>query len=92
MGNGGQGAGGGAVRARVVRSMADLDAGLLAEATTIGLVITADAPERLAKQIQAALSGLGPLTMSERTIRTLNPLVPSLREATPARSHLAGAG
>jgi 4-hydroxy-3-methylbut-2-en-1-yl diphosphate reductase len=63
---------------RVVRRLADLSPELLASATSVGLVATLGAPPGLAERIAGALSGLGPLTVSRRSVRT--------RQATPGDS------
>jgi 4-hydroxy-3-methylbut-2-en-1-yl diphosphate reductase len=55
---------------RVIRRLADLGPDLLANATSIGLVATIGAPPGLAEQIARALSGLGPLALSRRSMRT----------------------
>jgi 4-hydroxy-3-methylbut-2-en-1-yl diphosphate reductase len=55
---------------KVVRRLGDLGPGLLADATYVGLSATLGAPSGLAGQIAAALSGLGPLTLSPRRVRT----------------------
>jgi 4-hydroxy-3-methylbut-2-en-1-yl diphosphate reductase len=55
---------------KVVRRLGDLDPDVLADATCVGLWATLGAPRGLAEQIAGALSGLGPLTLSRRSVHT----------------------
>jgi hypothetical protein len=55
---------------RIVRTIADLTPGVLADATTIGLIIEASSPRSLPRQVREVLSGLGPLSTRYRQVRT----------------------
>jgi 4-hydroxy-3-methylbut-2-en-1-yl diphosphate reductase len=55
---------------KVVRRLGDVGPDLLAQVTCVGLSATLGAPPGLAEQIARALSGLGPLTLSQRGVRT----------------------
>jgi 4-hydroxy-3-methylbut-2-enyl diphosphate reductase len=57
-------------RVHVVRRLADIGPDLLADATSVGLAATLGAPPGLAEQVTGALSGLGPVTVSSRSVRT----------------------
>ena len=58
------------VPVRVVRSLADLDAETLRQASVIGLVTALSAPADLESQVTSALAGLGPLSVRHRGTRT----------------------
>jgi len=57
-------------RPQVVRRLADISPGLLAGATSVGLAATLGAPRGLAGEVAGALSGLGPVTVLSRSVRT----------------------
>ncbi|MFG2004898.1 hypothetical protein ACGFNU_37710 [Spirillospora sp. NPDC048911] len=57
-------------RVRVVTGLSGLRPEDLATATTIGLIATLTAPEGLDRQVIHALSGLGPLSVRRRGMRT----------------------
>lgn len=55
---------------KVVRRLGDIRPDLLADVTTVGLSATLGAPSGLAERVARTLSGLGPLTLSQRDVRT----------------------
>jgi 4-hydroxy-3-methylbut-2-enyl diphosphate reductase len=55
-------------RPRVIRRLADITPDLLVNATSVGLAATLHAPPALADELTGALSGLGPLTLSRRSV------------------------
>jgi 4-hydroxy-3-methylbut-2-en-1-yl diphosphate reductase len=61
---------GGDVPAVTITSLADIEAGLLAGATAIGLAGALSAPAGLADQVIGVLSGLGPLSVAWRGTAT----------------------
>ncbi|MFI6317845.1 hypothetical protein ACIBG8_10030 [Nonomuraea sp. NPDC050556] len=56
--------------ARVVAGLADLNADLLREAVTVGMVCGPDAARGLRERIVQALAGLGPVTVGHRSVHT----------------------
>ncbi|MGW6395298.1 hypothetical protein ACWFR1_33470 [Streptomyces sp. NPDC055103] len=64
-----------AQRTRIINRLDHLGPGLIESATTIALVPARSAPGHLARAVQDALGGLGPLTMISRSVssRTLLP-------------------
>ena len=71
---------------RRVASVRDIEAGWLAEATTIGAVLTRSTPPGLLTQVRDALSGLGPLTLVTRRTRTSQDLPSPARPTGSASS------
>jgi 4-hydroxy-3-methylbut-2-enyl diphosphate reductase len=57
--------------ARRVATVTDLEAGWLADATTIGVVLTRSARPGLLAHVRTALSGLGPLSAVTRRVQTV---------------------
>jgi 4-hydroxy-3-methylbut-2-enyl diphosphate reductase len=47
-----------------------LDLDWLASATTVGVTAGASTPEVLVQRVVAAIGGLGPVTVEERSVRT----------------------
>jgi 4-hydroxy-3-methylbut-2-en-1-yl diphosphate reductase len=58
--------------AHLIDSPADIELGWLAGVSTVGITAGASAPPALVGEIVAALSGLGPVEVSERVITTEN--------------------
>ena len=56
--------------AYLIDSAADISLGWLTGVSTIGLTAGASAPPAVVEEIISALSGLGPLSVSERTTTT----------------------
>jgi 4-hydroxy-3-methylbut-2-enyl diphosphate reductase len=57
-------------RAELVDDEAALDLDWLASATTVGVTAGASTPEVLVQRVVAAIGGLGPVTVEERSVRT----------------------
>jgi 4-hydroxy-3-methylbut-2-en-1-yl diphosphate reductase len=57
-------------RARLIDGLADIELGWLAGASTIGITAGASAPPSMVTEIVTALSGLGPVEVTERVIAT----------------------